>query len=167
MNWGNVLIGAVVLQLSQPFNPSRSLVGEFADRHAVVRRSSRVRLLIATFYPCIMLIKFPRSFEEQQIEQPIGSRALSKSQVAYMSPRLGILNNIPFSIPFEIRVSIFQHFVASDMMNRGVDRHRRTGRTRVLVRRGNVAQDGFDKLEGADLKAPIEISLIDQSGKEE
>jgi hypothetical protein len=167
MNWGNVLIGAVVLQLSQPFNPSRSLVGEFADRHAVVRRSSRVRLPISTFYLCIMLIKFSHSFEEQQIEQPTGSRPLSKSQVAYMLPRLGVLNNIPFSIPFEIRVSIFRYFVASDMMNRRVDRHRGTGRTRVLVRMGNVAQDGFDKLEGADLKAPIKISFIDQSEKEE
>jgi len=162
MNWGNVLIGAVVLQLSQTFHPSRSLVSEFADRHAVVRRSSRVRLPISTLYSRIMLIKISHSFEEQQIEQPTGSRALSKSQVAYMSPRLGVLNTIPFSIPFEICVSIFRHFVANDMMNRGMDRHRRTGRTRVLVRRGNVAQDGFDKLEGADLKALIEISFIDQ-----
>ena len=30
-----------------------------------------------------------------------------------------------------------------------------------------MAQDGFDKLEGADLKAPIEISFIDQFGQEE
>jgi ubiquitin-protein ligase E3 C len=76
-----------------------------------------------------------------------------------------VLNNIPFAIPFEIRVSIF-HFVANDMVNRGVDRHsRRSGRTRVSVRRGSVAQDGFDKLEGADLKAPIEITFIDQFGR--
>jgi len=114
-----------------------------------------------------MLITNFRSFEEQQIEQPTGSRPLSKRQVAYLSPRLGVLNNIPFAIPFETRVSMFRNFVANDMVNRGVDRHRRTGRTRVSVRRGNVAQDGFDKLEGADLKAPIEISFIDQFGQEE
>ena len=108
------------------------------------------------------------SFEEQQISQPTGSRPLSKRQVAFMSPRLGVLNNIPFAIPFETRVSIFRHFVANDMVTRGVDRHsRRSGRTRVSVRRGSVAQDGFDKLEGADLKAPIEISFIDQFGQEE
>jgi len=41
------------------------------------------------------------------------------------------------------------------------------GRTRVQVRRGNVAQDGFDKLEEVDLKAPIEITFIDQFGAEE
>jgi ubiquitin-protein ligase E3 C len=107
------------------------------------------------------------SFEEQQIEQPTGSRPLSKRQVAYMSPRLGVLNNVPFAIPFEVRVSIFRNFVVNDMVSRGVDRHRRTGRTRVSVRRGSVAQDGFDKLEGADLKAPIEITFIDQFGQEE
>lgn len=30
-----------------------------------------------------------------------------------MSPRLGVLNNIPFTTPFEVRVSIFRHFVAT------------------------------------------------------
>jgi len=44
---------------------------------------------------------------------------------------------------------------------------RRSGRTWVSVRRGSVAQDGFDKLEGVDLKAPIEISFIDQFGQKE
>ena len=37
----------------------------------------------------------------------------------------------------------------------------------MSVRRGSVAQDGFDRLEGADLKAPIEITFIDQFGQEE
>jgi hypothetical protein len=148
MNWGNVLIGAVMLQLSQTFNPSRSLVGEFADQHAVIHCSSRVHLLIATFYPCIMLIKFPHSFEEQQIEQLIGSHTLSKSQLAYMSPHLGVLNNIPFPIPFKICVSIFQYFIASDMMNHRVDRHRGTGRTRVLVRRGMWCRMGLINWKG-------------------
>jgi hypothetical protein len=30
-----------------------------------------------------------------------------------------------------------------------------------------VVQDGFDKLEGVDLKVPIEISFIDQFMQEE
>jgi len=88
-----------------------------------------------------------------------------------MSPRLGILNNIPFAIPFEVRVSIFRHFIANDKMSKGVaDRHAlfwRRGRTKIAVRRGSVAQDGFDKLADADLKMPIEISFIDQFGQEE
>jgi ubiquitin-protein ligase E3 C len=88
-----------------------------------------------------------------------------------MSPRLGILNNIPFAIPFEVRVSIFRHFIANDKMSKGVaDRHAlfwRRGRTKIAVRRGSVAQDEFDKLADADLKMPIEISFIDQFGQEE
>jgi len=37
----------------------------------------------------------------------------------------------------------------------------------VHVRRGNVAEDGFDKLGDVDLKKPIEITFIDQFGQEE
>jgi ubiquitin-protein ligase E3 C len=87
-----------------------------------------------------------------------------------MSPRLGILNNIPFAIPFEVRVSIFRHFVVSDMASQGVNRfvfHGRGNKTRVQVRRGSVAQDGFDRLAEANMKAPVEITFIDQFGQEE
>ena len=41
------------------------------------------------------------------------------------------------------------------------------GKERVQVRRGNVSQDGFDRLGEVDLKAPIEIAFIDQFGQEE
>lgn len=118
------------------------------------------------------LLKEFSSFEEQKLtdDSPI-SGLLTKRQIAVMSPRLGILNNIPFAIPFEVRVSIFLHFIANDKMSKGVaDRHAlfsRRGRTKIAVRRGSVAQDGFDKLADADLKMPIEISFIDQFGQEE
>jgi ubiquitin-protein ligase E3 C len=115
------------------------------------------------------------SLEEQQLSKPDdplqGPRHLSKRQLAAMSPRLGILNNIPFAIPFEVRVSIFRHFVLNDMAGRGTLRHRGFGpfghKARVQVRRGMVAQDGFDRLGEVDLKAPIEITFIDQFGQEE
>lgn len=58
----------------------------------------------------------------------------------------------------------------NDMRSRGMSRHSALGmskKTRVQVRRGMVAQDGFDRLSDADLKAPIEISFIDQFGQEE
>ncbi|KAF8638999.1 hypothetical protein AX17_001801 [Amanita inopinata Kibby_2008] len=114
-------------------------------------------------------------FEEQKLtDDGYVAGLLSKRQVAVMSPRLGILNNIPFAIPFEVRVSIFRHFVANDKISRGAsDRFTsfwsggRMGRTRIAVRRGSVAQDGFDKLADADLKMPIEITFIDQFGQEE
>ena len=113
-----------------------------------------------------------RSLEEQQISKPDSqsSRALSKRQIAVMSPRLGILNNIPFAIPFEVRVSIFRHFVVNDMVSSGITRYSHLGminKARIQVRRGMVAQDGFDKLAEVNLKVPIEISFIDRFGQEE
>lgn len=139
------------------------------------------------------------SLEEQQLSNPdsntenntavslptrgprsYNNRQLSKRQIAAMSPRLGVLNNIPFAIPFEVRVSIFRHFVMNDMMARSgsTDSFGRrfgggggpwglSGKSRVQVRRGMVAQDGFDRLGDVDLKAPIEITFIDQFGQEE
>ncbi|KAI0926648.1 hypothetical protein AcV5_007383 [Taiwanofungus camphoratus] len=105
-------------------------------------------------------------FEERTLAQPEG-RPLSKRQVAYMSPRLGVLNNIPFAIPFETRVSIFRHFIANDMLRRGVDVYGRSGQTRITVRRGMVAEDGFDKLGDVDLHAHISITFVDRFGQEE
>jgi len=99
-----------------------------------------------------------------------------------ITPRLGILNNIPFSIPFAVRVTIFRHFVVNDMRERGslssygswnsrfdpfIRGSRGTKKSRVQVRRGMVAQDGFDRLAEVDLKTPLEISFIDQFGQEE
>lgn len=109
------------------------------------------------------------SFEEREISpQDTHSQPLSKRKISFLSPRLGVLNNIPFAIPFEIRVSIFRHFVANDMIKRGGDRlYDRLNKTRVAIRRDNVAQDGFDRLGDVDLKAPIEITFIDQFGQEE
>ncbi|EIM79363.1 HECT-domain-containing protein [Stereum hirsutum FP-91666 SS1] len=107
-------------------------------------------------------------FEDQQLSQPTGTRPLSKRHIAYLSPRLGILNNIPFSIPFEARVSIFRNFVANDMSSRGVDRRQYFHkRTRVTVRRGHVAEDGFNRLAEADLRMPVEITFVDQFGEVE
>jgi len=40
-------------------------------------------------------------------------------------------------------------------------------RANVTVRRGHIAEDGFDKLSDADLKASIAITFIDQFGEPE
>jgi ubiquitin-protein ligase E3 C len=103
-------------------------------------------------------------------------------QRAAITPRLAILNNIPFSIPFAVRVTIFRHFVVNDMRERGslssyggwssrfdpfMRGSRGARKAKVQVRRGTVAQDGFDRLAELDLKAPLEIVFIDQFGQEE
>ncbi|KAJ2931954.1 hypothetical protein H1R20_g5141, partial [Candolleomyces eurysporus] len=116
--------------------------------------------------------------EEEQLSDPNNQNAqpkprgiLSKRTIAALSPCLGVLNNIPFAIPFEVRVAIFRNFVMNDMRKHGVrDRHSSFNyynRARVQVRRGRVAQDGFDRLSEVNLKAPIEITFIDQWGQEE
>ena len=101
--------------------------------------------------------------------------------MAYLSPRLGILNNIPFAIPFDVRVAIFRHFIVNDIATREavptaappslsndplmmLNMQHSLQKTHVTVRRGNVAEDGFDRLADVDLKLPVEISFIDQFG---
>lgn len=101
--------------------------------------------------------------------------------MAYLSPRLGILNNIPFAIPFDVRVAIFRHFIVNDIASREavstaappstsidplmvLNNMHHNQRIQVAVRRGNVAEDGFDRLAEVDLKLPVEISFIDQFG---
>ena len=107
--------------------------------------------------------------EEQQFVQPAGARPLTRRTLADLSPRLGVLNNIPFAIPFEARVKIFRSFIENDRHAIGADTRSfaRHTRTRATVRRGHVAEDGFDKLGDADLKHPIEITFIDQFGEKE
>ncbi|KDQ20978.1 hypothetical protein BOTBODRAFT_26989 [Botryobasidium botryosum FD-172 SS1] len=118
-------------------------------------------------------------FEEQQLDQTAPSpRFLSKRQLAFLSPRLGVLNNIPFTIPFDVRVGIFRQFVKNDSGKLGIDEWssfgtgRRGGRRsthRAVVRRGNIAKDGFDHLGslGQELKGRVHITFLDQWGNEE
>lgn len=95
------------------------------------------------------------------------SGLLSKRQAAYFSPRLAVLNNIPFAIPFETRVSIFRHFLLNDKVSRGrLDRFSSRG-TKAVIRRDKIAQDGFDRLQDVNLKQPLGIVFIDHFGQEE
>ncbi len=113
----------------------------------------------------------PHRAEERQFIPPVLSRPHSKRSIAYMSLRLGVLHNIPFAIPFEARVNIFRSFINNDKQSLRSDvyvfdefRHSRTNAT---VRRGHVAEDGFDKLADTNLKQPIQITFIDQFGEKE
>ncbi|KIK81041.1 hypothetical protein PAXRUDRAFT_833139 [Paxillus rubicundulus Ve08.2h10] len=109
-------------------------------------------------------------YEEQQVdESAVPSRFPRRRRPHFsrLSPRLGVLNHIPFAIPFETRVLIFRRFVESDMANRGFDQFSRRGRMEVSIRRTSIAQDGYDRLSEMDLRAPISISFIDQFGEPE
>ncbi|KAJ7755509.1 HECT-domain-containing protein [Mycena metata] len=106
-------------------------------------------------------------FEERQISD---ARAVTTRQIARLAPRLGILHNIPFSIPFSTRVQVFRSFILSDSMARqrnSTEDVYHGGRYQITVRRESIAQDGFDRLRDADLKGRIGITFIDKFGEEE
>ncbi|KNE99767.1 hypothetical protein PSTG_07054 [Puccinia striiformis f. sp. tritici PST-78] len=96
---------------------------------------------------------------------------VSQRQLAFISPRLGVLNNIPFVIPFEQRVAIFRTFINSDRHRLGLDSHYQFGENRhkASIRREFVSEDGFTHLNnlGFKLKETIEIKFIDSYGLEE
>ncbi|KAG8812122.1 hypothetical protein FRC17_002178 [Serendipita sp. 399] len=109
--------------------------------------------------------------EEQQLDDDNDvSQKLSKRELAYISPRLGILNNIPFAIPFESRVSILRSFIRNDQSKQNASEFwNRHPSQKVIIRRNRVAEDGFDRLNdlGAAWKGRLAITFIDQFGQEE
>ncbi|KAF9204758.1 hypothetical protein BGZ49_004916 [Haplosporangium sp. Z 27] len=98
------------------------------------------------------------------------NRRLKSSQVARQSPKLGVLNNIPFVFRFEDRVAIFRQVVASDR-ERGSwsSMLQPTAIAQARVRRSAVFEDGYEQLNslGPRLKGKIAISFIDQYGMPE
>lgn len=89
--------------------------------------------------------------------------------MAFISPRLGVLNNIPFAIPFSVRVQIFRQFIANDAHALGLDDWYARPKHKATIRRGHVAEDGFDHLGslGAAFKERVSITFIDEWGNEE
>ncbi|KAG0666865.1 hypothetical protein C6P46_003575 [Rhodotorula mucilaginosa] len=103
---------------------------------------------------------------------PARTSTYSKRQLALISPRLGVLRNIPFVVPFETRVAIFRQFVANDFRKLGLGdatSYSARSRHRAVVRRTNLAEDAYAHLNGlgAELKKRIEIVFIDEHGMEE
>ncbi|KAK7041620.1 ubiquitin-protein ligase (E3) [Paramarasmius palmivorus] len=96
-----------------------------------------------------------------------------KKKKEYLGPRQAVLNNIPFVIPFEVRVAVFREYVRLDAIRNGVARDRYTPhqrRSRIDIRRTHLAQDGFDKISAVgdgELKRGVEIVFVDRWGEEE
>jgi ubiquitin-protein ligase E3 C len=111
-----------------------------------------------------------------------------RKQLEAIAPRLEILRNMPFFIPFATRVQIFREFIYRDQMRRrhgyiDPDSWRMSlvqnsvgrmidGRQDILRRhhadisRDNVFEDAFKHFYelGEGLKEPIQISFIDKFG---
>ncbi|KAI9806028.1 MAG: hypothetical protein M1833_004435 [Piccolia ochrophora] len=122
-------------------------------------------------------------------------RASRKKYLEAVTPRLEILQNMPFFIPFTTRVQIFREFVFLDQSRRRgghIDpEHWRLsilqntmslrdsdgqpfgasiiGKHHADIRRGSVFDDAFDQFYelGEGLKEPIQISFIDRFGTPE
>lgn len=113
------------------------------------------------------------SQEEEQVHQSQRRRPMrtvSKGRLAVISPRLGLLNNIPFVIPFEQRVEIFRMFIQNDKKrNNQLDDFFGRSKLGITVRRDHIFEDGFNSLHslGAELKNKIAISFVDEFGLEE
>ncbi|KAJ7699585.1 hypothetical protein B0H17DRAFT_1048964 [Mycena rosella] len=104
--------------------------------------------------------------EEEQVD--LAKDNFSARELAYFSPRLGILHNIPFAIPFFTRVAIFQRFLETSRHNfrmNNSDRH--SSRKELTVRRAHLAQDGFDQLQDVDLRGKVSVTFIDKLGMRE
>ncbi|KAI6083670.1 hypothetical protein F4821DRAFT_244270, partial [Hypoxylon rubiginosum] len=124
-----------------------------------------------------------------QIEQRRRLRKVQREQLlAQVGPKLEILRNMPFVIPFEVRVQIFRQFVYLDKIKRrgghvDADRWRLSvmsgdggfnspsarsrdilGRHTARVRRGKVFQDAYEQFYplGDGLKEPMQITFVDQ-----
>ncbi|KAI8083324.1 uncharacterized protein B0P05DRAFT_610573 [Gilbertella persicaria] len=103
-------------------------------------------------------------------EEPSKKRSVSKGRLAVISPRLGLLNNIPFVIPFEQRVEIFRMFVANDKKRNQIDDMYYRPKTSAVVRRDHMFEDGYESLSGLginELKGKVAISFVDEFGLEE
>ncbi|KAL8667022.1 MAG: hypothetical protein Q9202_000944 [Teloschistes flavicans] len=94
-----------------------------------------------------------------------------------VTPRLEILQNMPFFIPFATRVQIFRQFVLLDQVRRRgtadadlwrfsmMNAHRsEMGKHRAKVRRESIFDDAFNQFYelGEGLKEPIQISFVDK-----
>ncbi|KAL9599008.1 MAG: hypothetical protein Q9219_004123 [cf. Caloplaca sp. 3 TL-2023] len=115
-----------------------------------------------------------RNLERLRRQQRKASR---RKFLETVTPRLEILQNMPFFIPFATRVQIFRHFVLLDqvrrrgtadaemwrfsMMNSG---RPDMGKHRAKVRRESIFDDAFKQFYelGEGLKEPIQISFVDK-----
>lgn len=114
-----------------------------------------------------------RRLERLQRQQRKASRRRYLQAVA---PRLEILQNMPFFIPFTTRVKIFREFVHLDMTKRRNTADPEAWRARMMfgsgpgdkhsarIRRDNEFEDAYQQFYslGQGLKEPIQITFVDQ-----
>ena len=94
-------------------------------------------------------------------------RVVGKANFA--TPRLNILRNVPFFIPFETRVEIFRGFIDRDRDRNGSNRvfFDPEAAPQTPIERTNILADAFESLGGMSRKgwkSSFHIQLVDQFG---
>ena len=132
------------------------------------------------------LIGTSRTLQQRRLErlQRKQRKASRQRYLQAVAPRLQILQNMPFFIPFTTRVKIFREFVLLDMTKRRGSADPEAWRFRIMqqpdsrnqfdkhtakIRRENEFEDAFEQFYplGAGLKEPIQITFMDQFGSPE
>lgn len=135
----------------------------------------------------------PRTTRQVQMMKE-QKKARRMRQMEAVAPRLEILRNLPFFIPFETRVQIFREFILRDQQRRrggfvdpdswrwslvqSSDINPETGRPTSIdilsrhhadIQRNRIFSSAFEQFYrlGEGLKEPIQITFIDQFGAEE
>lgn len=119
--------------------------------------------------------------DRQRLDELQYQRARQR-YLASVTPRLEILQNMPFFIPFATRVHIFRQIIYMDQKKRrgGYDdpddwrfsmmtHNRDMSRHRATVHRDSIFDDAFEQFFplGEGLKEPIQIKFVDSFGTEE
>lgn len=128
----------------------------------------------------------PRRAQQIEAMRKTQQQAARQKMLASIGPRLEVLQNMPFVIPFETRVQIFRQFVLLDQTRRrggNVDpdiwrmvtmqqaqmqQGRRgqdvLGRHHAKIRRDQIFEDAFEQFYdlGESLKEPIQITFVDK-----
>ena len=121
----------------------------------------------------VQRVRDVRRFEKLKREQ---RKRHNRRVLESITPRLEIIQNLPFFVPFETRVQIFRTFVRADQLRRrrftdpeewrvGMMQRppHEVGRHQAKVHRQAIFDDAFDSFYnlGDGLKEPIQITFVD------
>jgi ubiquitin-protein ligase E3 C len=169
-----------------------AVVMEEERRHEVTEEDEEVDEDIDHTIPLVLgrrdMVGMQRSRRQQQLEslRKKQQKAARKKMLASIAPRLEILQNMPYAIPFATRVQIFRQFVYQDQVRRRdghVDpdhwrmsiihgehasfSHRRgdiLSKHHAKIRRDQIFEDAYEQFYGLGegLKEPIQITFVDK-----
>ena len=130
----------------------------------------------ATFISAVQSEEEEKEDEDPRPIRRSGIRAQTRlykrvvGKTNFTTPRLNILRNVPFFIPFETRVEIFRGFINRDRQRHAQDRQILFDPDAVPqtpIQRNKILEDAFESLNGMSRSAwknPFHIQLVDQFG---